>query len=218
MSNVRGSFENELNEVRNEIIQMGNDVHDAFLSSLEGLRSGDAQKQAAVIEEDKNINALELKINEKVTFMIAKEQPVASDLRKLIVALKISSDLERVGDLAVDIAKSSQRLVTNELEDRKKQLLKIAKIAQMMLADALQAYFQQDVVQAQKIAVMDDSVDQMYGEFIRELFHFESSKEKLSQVTNLAFIGRYIERIADYATNLAEWVVYEVNGQYFDLN
>lgn len=215
---VRSSYEIALNEVKSHIMKMGKDVEQALQLALEGLGNDDAKKLETVIKEDRKINEQELKINEKVTLMIAKQQPVATDLRRLIVALKISSDLERIGDLTVDVSKISQRLSSFNVGESKERLLDIADVVQEMFAYALAAYYESDILQAQKIATMDDIVDKMYGEFIRDLFQASTGKEKVEQVTNLAFIGRYLERIADYATNLAEWVVYEVNGQYFDLN
>lgn len=217
---VRGTFETSLEELNTNILEMGEMVEDALELAISGFSEDNIEKLDKVIKEDIKINQYEININEKVTLMIAKQQPVAKDLRKVIVALKISSDLERVGDLAVDIAKVSKRLSDKEekFKQKKKELLAIAKVAQHMITDALDAYQEKDVLKSQKIAQLDDSVDKEYGTFIRELFKANPHSTSAEQITNLAFIGRYIERIADYATNLAEWVVYEANGQYFDLN
>ena len=217
---VRGTFETSLEELNTNILEMGEMVENALELAISGFSEDNISKLDTVIKEDIKINQYEININEKVTLMIAKQQPVAKDLRKVIVALKISSDLERVGDLAVDIAKVSKRLSDKDkqFEVKKKELLAIAKVAQHMITDALDAYQEKDVLKSQKIAHQDDSVDKEYGTFIRELFKANTHPTSAEQITNLAFIGRYIERIADYATNLAEWVVYEANGQYFDLN
>ncbi|WP_209121963.1 phosphate signaling complex protein PhoU [Alkalihalobacillus sp. BA299] len=215
---ARESFEIELKQIKAKILEMGQVVEMALQQSLDAFRDNDHNEMNAVIKNDRKINQFELRINETVTLLIAKQQPVASDLRKLIVALKISSDLERIGDLAVDIAKIGKRVEPSELDIYRKQLLEISKKATEMLSSALAAYYHSDVLKAQKIASLDDQVDQMYGEFIQKLFKIETSNKRVKIITNLAFIGRYIERIADYATNLAECIVYEVNGQYFDLN
>lgn len=212
---VRGSFEMALSDLKVSIVNMGKEVEQALQTALLAFLENDEALMDQVIKADTKINQLEMAINDKVTLMIAKQQPVASDLRKAIVALKISSDLERVGDLTVDIAKVSKRLSNVSKED-KKHLLLIAEIAKEMLTVSIQAYIDKDILQAQKIAQEDDKVDKLYGEFIKALF--QSQTHKAEEVINLAFIGRYIERIADYATNLAEWVVYEVNGKHFDLN
>lgn len=171
-----------------------------------------------IIEHDHLINQLEIGMHDKVTLLISKQQPVATDLRKLIVALKVSSDLERVADLVVDIAKQSQRMKEQGLVSFKEKLETMFSIAEAMMHDALKAYEASDMLLAQKVAMQDDRVDDLYGKIIRELFQLDNSDVEIDQVTQLAFVGRYIERIADYATNLSEWVVYEVNGKHFDLN
>ncbi len=216
---VRNNFEHALEEVKVQIVTMGEEVKKSLDSVLEGFTTNNLETLEGVIHHDPTINGMELHINEMVTLMIAKQQPVASDLRKLIVALKISSDLERVGDLTVDIAKNSIRVKHSYIEESKEELLSIASRAQDMLSNALDAYQNLDVLGAQKIAQMDDVVDAMYSNFIKDLMKkANSASTSAEELLQLAFIGRYVERIADYATNLAEWVVYEVNGQYFDLN
>lgn len=215
---VRSTFESSLNELKENIIEMAEQVTNAFDLSMKGYNDNDEQLLETVIRNDKKINECEIEINEKVTLMIAKQQPVATDLRRIIVALKISSDLERIGDLAVDIAKTARRLNAAGLTDFKPQLTDMANIAKTMLLDAMTAYKERDILESQKIANLDDDVDKKYKEFIQNLFHLNMNNVSSEIITLHAFIGRYIERIADHATNLAEWVVYEVNGQYFDLN
>ncbi|WP_096198889.1 phosphate signaling complex protein PhoU [Bacillus sp. FJAT-45350] len=215
---VRETFELALKDLRLSIIAMGHEVEKVLHQVIDAFEQNNENILNDVIKNDPRINHLELLINERVTLMIAKQQPVATDLRKLIVALKISSDLERVGDLAVDIAKVSKRLQVNSLGEQRERLLEIADVAKNMISSALEAYLHSDVLKAQKIATLDDKVDTMFGEFVRGIFQQGKEVDVAEQITNLAFIARYIERIADYATNLAEWVVYEVNGQHFDLN
>ncbi len=215
---IRGGFESELKEIKSKILEMGQVVEMALQRSIDSFKVNDHIGMDEVIRNDHKINQFELNINESVTLLIAKQQPVASDLRKLIVALKISSDLERIGDLAVDIAKVGKRVRPSDLKEYRSQLISISQRATEMLSSAIAAYYHSDILKAQKIANLDDTVDRMYGEFIQSLFKLESNSRQVENVINLAFIGRYIERIADYATNLAECIVYEVNGQYFDLN
>ncbi|OLO40563.1 phosphate transport system regulatory protein PhoU [Alkalihalophilus pseudofirmus] len=215
---IRGGFESELKEIKSKILEMGQVVEMALQRSIDSFKVNDHIGMDEVIRNDHKINQFELNINESVTLLIAKQQPVASDLRKLIVALKISSDLERIGDLAVDIAKVGKRVRPSDLIDYRNQLISISQRATEMLSRAIAAYYHSDILKAQMVANLDDTVDRMYGEFIQSLFKLESNSSQVENVINLAFIGRYIERIADYATNLAECIVYEVNGQYFDLN
>ncbi len=215
---VRSTFESSLNELKEDIITMTNQVSEAFELALKGFIEDDEKLLDSVIVNDKNINEFEIAINEKITLMIAKQQPVATDLRRIIVALKISNDLERIGDLAVDIAKTAKRLNGERIDEFSQKLIDMSATTKKMLQDAMTAFKNRDILESQKIASLDDTVDKEYKEYIHELFHLKVNTYGAELITLHAFIGRYIERIADHATNLAEWVVYEVNGQYFDLN
>ncbi len=198
---------------------MGKQVQKILDELIKAFSLFDNKVMEAIIINDVFINQKELELHDKVTILISTQQPVATDLRKLIVVLKISSDLERVADLAVDIAKQSKRLIKECLIPYQDKLLTMFVLAQDMIQRSLHSFELSDLLYAQKIAVLDDKVDFLYGELIKDLFN--TSKQhgiEVGQVTQLAFIGRYIERIADYATNLAEWVIYEVNGKHFDLN
>ncbi|SDZ03527.1 phosphate transport system protein [Evansella caseinilytica] len=217
---IRGHFVSELSTLKAEIMELGALAEDAFDMTLDAIRTKHDGKLDEVIENDKAINELELTINEKATLMIAKQQPVASDLRRIIVCLKVSSDLERMGDLSVDMAKAAKRLQDREdLAVFEKELLAIAAKAKVMVQSVLIAYRDANILEAQKIAAMDDEVDRAYGEFVKSLFEVVAVETGLTeQITQMAFISRYIERIADYCTNIAEWIIYEVNGKRFDLN
>lgn len=217
---VRENFNLEMIELKEEIKLLGSMVEKAFLETMDAFHNKDHAKFEQIIEDDKYINAIELDINEKATLLIAKQQPVASDLRKIIVALKVSSDLERMGDLAVDMAKAAERLHDSEKFDAYEiSLLEMANKARVMLKKVLIAYKESRVIDAQHVASMDDVVDAAYGEFIRKIIHVTiTDKSDIEHITQMTFIARYIERIADYCTNISEWIIYEVNGQRFDLN
>lgn len=217
---MRESFLGELTDLKEEIMLLGSMVERAFKETMNAFHTKDYTKLDRIIDNDQNINALELEINEKATLLIAKQQPVASDLRKIIVSLKVSSDLERMGDLAVDMAKAADRIHHSaKFEEYEISLIQMAEKAQSMMKSVLKAYRDSQVIDAQHIASLDDDVDTAYGEFIRGIFNVNiTSKDDTEYVTQMAFIARYIERIADYCTNIAEWIIYEVNGQRFDLN
>ena len=212
------SFHFQLDNVKQELLDMGEQVETVLSEIIKGFTSSDIDLLERIIKDDYKINQVELALHDKVTLLISKQQPVATDLRKLIVVLKISSDLERVADLAVDMAKQSRRLKKDSLVVYQDKLMTMFTLAKEMIRKSLESFEQSDIMMAQKIASMDDKVDSLYGEFIRDLFKLSPEQIEVDQITQLAFIGRYIERIADYATNIAEWVVYEVNGKHFDLN
>ncbi|MFD2705148.1 phosphate signaling complex protein PhoU [Salibacterium lacus] len=214
---VRGTYEQELVQLKDDISSMGEDVIAAFRQALHLLENHDDEKIEALIEGDSSINQTELQIHDEATMMIARQQPVATDLRTTIVALKVSSDLERVADLAVDIVKAAKRMEQERNENEIQEIREMADVAEEMLHEALIAYQNRDLMRAQRIATLDDTVDRKYKHYIQRLFTL-SDETNAEQTTQLAFIGRYVERIADYATNLAEWIVYESNGKHFDLN
>ncbi|MCR6095681.1 phosphate signaling complex protein PhoU [Salipaludibacillus agaradhaerens] len=217
---TRETFETNLAELKEDIMFLGTMVEKAFEATIDAVVHADEGKFDDIISNDKYINELELEINEKATLLIAKQQPVASDLRKIIVTLKVSSDLERMGDLTVDMAKAAKRIEDREKVDNyMEDLLAMAEKAQDMLRKVLAAYRASDVIKAQLIASLDDEIDAAYGDFVQSIFKMAiAGHDSPEYITQMAFISRYIERIADYSTNIAEWIVYEVNGQRFDLN
>ncbi|MFC0469384.1 phosphate signaling complex protein PhoU [Halalkalibacter kiskunsagensis] len=215
---VRESFHSQLDLVKQQLLDMGTRVCGVIDLMIHAFASSEASVMEKIITHDYQINQLEIGVHDQVTLLISRQQPVATDLRKLIVALKISSDLERVADLVVDVAKQAKRIKKDSLLTFQVKIVAMFTMAQEMITKSLEAYRQSNLLMAQKIATMDDKVDDLYGEIIRELFKMDSDQIEVDQVTQLAFIGRYIERIADYATNIAEWAVYEVNGKHFDLN
>lgn len=216
---VRKAYEQDLTYLKQEILDMGKHVKYAFEQSLLALKTNDNQSLAReIVTDDKNINSIELKIMDAATLTIAKQQPVATDLRRCIVALKMASDLERMADIAVDIAKASARLSENRSREDIDQLIDMAEIAKQMFNQAMEAYEDQELMHAQRVASLDDHVDSKYKLFIQKQLRQNADEVLLEDITQLSFIGRYIERFADHTTNLAEWVVYEVNGHHFDLN
>ncbi|NJP36779.1 phosphate signaling complex protein PhoU [Alkalicoccus luteus] len=213
---IRNTFMTELEQLKQDITALGKDIQQAFHSVYDAMAENCVPALKDLIDADDAINAKELEINEQATLVIAKQQPVASDLRHIIVCLKISSDLERMGDLSVDMAKAYMHMSSREaFLAYKEDLDKIQASVTVMIDRVLEAYASLDVLKAQQIAGMDDEIDRAYGELVKALFKSDYSADQTAQ---LAFIARYMERIGDYCTNIAEWIIYEVNGKRFDLN
>lgn len=216
---ARETFDAQLKELKDELLMLGKMAEDALDDAIQALKEQDVEKALRIIDSDYKINDLEEEINDKSIWMIAKEQPVAIDLRRLITALKISTDVERVGDLAVNIAKSVIRIGDEPLIKPLEDIPKMASIAQKMINDVLQAYFDEDVAKAKAIADVDDEVDQLYGKLIKELLAMMTKRpESIAQITQLSFVCRHIERVADHATNISENIIYLVKGKRYDLN
>lgn len=216
---VRTSFDADLNALREKLLVMVEKSQKAIDNAVLALKEQDLEKAKEIIAADIEINKLEQDINERAIALIAKQAPVASDLRRIIVALKISSDVERIGDLAVNIAKSTLHIGKESLIKPIVEIPKMADIVKEMLSDAVEAFWSDDVALAKKIADRDDQVDEMYGALVKELLALMTENPKyIPQITQLSFICRYLERVGDHVTNIAENIIFKVKGVRYDLN
>lgn len=202
---VREKFDTELHSTQDQLIQLSTMAVKALGKSIDALLNHDVDAALQVIEDDIHINRLEEELNDRVILLIAKQSPVATDLRRLIVMIKVATDMERVGDYAVNIAKDTIRLGKEEHVPVIAQIEKMHRLAATMLMKVIEAFVEEDVAKAKEIADLDDQVDALYGEVLTQLMLAGGENPaQISQVTQLAFIGRYMERAADHATNIAE--------------
>ncbi|MCH6268849.1 MULTISPECIES: phosphate signaling complex protein PhoU [Neobacillus] len=217
--NTRSYFDTHLKQLKNMLIEMARKSEDAIKESIDTLIQQDIDRANEIIENDSTIDELEHEINNKAIILIAKESPVARDLRKIIVALKISSEVERIADNAVNIAKSTLHIGKEKHIKEIVDIPKMMDLALEMLSDSLNAFLSEDVEMAKKCAEKDDKVDEMYGILIKELMGYvQKYPDHINQINQLAFVCRYIERIADHSTNISEHVIYLVTGERYDLN
>ncbi|KAA8999737.1 phosphate signaling complex protein PhoU [Paenibacillus spiritus] len=215
----RKEFDKDLEELRLLLRQMGEHVTDALDGAVRSLQQQDAAKAQEIVQADARLNAMEEKIMDIGSRLIVTQQPVAKDLRRIIVAFKISSDLERMGDLALDVAKVTLRLQDQPLIKPLVDIPRMAELVRVMTDEAITAYLDENTDLACKMAQDDDQVDHLYSEMINELYGYMVEKpETVAQAMLLTLVGRYIERIADHATNIGESVVYLVTGKRPDLN
>lgn len=216
---VRESFDKELNELTNKLLELGNLAGKALERSMEALVNKDIDLALEVIEDDVHINHLEEEINDDAIILIARQSPVARDLRKIIVAIKISADVERMADHAVNIAKETIRIGKNPHGLSYDGLITLSNYAQEMLTLALKAFIDNDTVLAKKLADMDDQVDDLYAKLVKEYTGESSEKQEMQTIaTHLSFVARFLERFADHATNISEGIFYLVKGIRYDLN
>ncbi|RIX46523.1 phosphate transport system regulatory protein PhoU [Paenibacillus nanensis] len=216
---VRKEFDSGLEKLHQLIIEMGNFVENALAESMEALKTTDVERAKAVIAKDPSLNQMEEKITELGSKLIATQQPVAKDLRRILASFKIASDLERMGDLAVDVAKVVLRLDGQELIKPLIDLPRMAEIVQQMTYESIQSFIQENVDLAYKMSKDDDQVDALYGQITRELYSLMMENPRnITQSSLLSFVGRYLERFGDHATNIGESVVYLVTGSRPDLN
>ena len=207
-------YEDELNRLREKILLLGARVEQGISSSIKALIERDDALAKATMLADHDINRLEMENDELCLRVLARRQPVASDLRFITTALKIVTDLERIGDLAVNIC---ERVIELNQEPPLKPYVDLpvmAEAAQAMVRDALDAFVNRDPTKAEAIMQRDNVVDQYYAQIFRELLtYMMENPRNIYRATRLQSIGKYLERVADHATNLAEMVVFMVKGQ-----
>ncbi|TNJ62821.1 phosphate signaling complex protein PhoU [Paenibacillus hemerocallicola] len=215
----RQNFDSSLNELRKELIDMGGKVEQAIVKSVQSLKDGNLDLAREVIAGDALVNAIEEHIDDIGTRLIATQQPVAKDLRRILIAFRMASDLERMADLAVDIAKVTLRIGEEPLIKPLVDIPRMAEIVQKMTRDSIESYVNENVDLAYRMAKMDDDVDHLHSQILRELFVFMVDNPKtVNQSLLICFVSRYLERMADHATNIGESVVYLVKGKRPDLN
>lgn len=216
---TRNLFESNLNKVKEDLLQMSGLVERVLKEAITSLVNGDIKLAHSIVTEDETINQLEFQIEKEAIQLIATQQPVAKDLRKLISAIKIASELERMGDLSVDIAKTTIRLNGQKLIKPLIDIPKMASLAQQMVKESIDSYLLEDVEAARKMAELDHEVDALFSKVVRELHVLAGNDSSIvDQTTALAFVARYIERIGDHATNIGESVIYLVTAVKPELN
>ena len=207
-------FEKELTDLKGTVLKLGSMVEKAISDSIKSLVERNSKLAADVIDKDTEVNALDVEIDEECIRLIALRQPRAGDLRLITTAMKITTDLERIGDLAVDV--SERALELNEEPQLKPyiDIPRMAEIAQGMVRDALDAFVKRDSALARDVLTRDDLVDNLNWQVFNELLFFMIQDPKtVSRAVKITYVSKYIERIADHATNIAEMVVYLVEGK-----
>lgn len=215
----RPGFHQSLELLQKELLQMGSSVENLIHSAVESLSKLDEQQAQQVIKDDDMIDDYLTRIDELSLRLIALQQPMASDLRIIGTALKIATDLERIADHAVDIAKITIRFAGEELVKPLEVIPEMADIAKEMLRESLMAYTERDVHLAAALAEKDDRVDKLYSSVMQEIIGMMNSEYSRNwQLTHLLFVAHYLERVADHTTNIGEGVIYMVTGKRKDLN
>jgi phosphate transport system protein len=216
---TRTSFDQSLKALQQDILHMGSLVEVAIAQAVEALAKQDIELAQKVIDGDALIDDLEDKIDALCLRLIATQQPMAKDLRRISAGLKIITDLERMADYAEDIAKVAKKIAHQPLIKPLIDIPRMAHLAQKMVKEALDAYVKENAELAYQMAKDDDQVDSLHNQVFRELLVYMMEDPKtISQATYLLFVSRYLERIADHATNIGEDVIYLVTGERKELN
>jgi phosphate transport system protein len=216
---TRLHFHKALQELHQDILKMGTMVEEALKKALTAFISLRIDLANQIIIEDEEINRMELTIEDKCTFLISTEQPVATDLREILTCLKIGSHLERIGDHAVHLAKSVIRIHPEPNIISKDLFKQMGDNAIDMLHEALSAFIKKNPEKAKNIAKRDDEIDALHFMIIKDLVaSMHKKKDYIEQGNSLIFASRFLERVGDHATNICECVVFSSNGKHVELN
>ncbi len=208
-------FDEELKSLQSEILKMAVLSQEAIYNSIEALKRLDGAKAKMVIDEDNLIDGLELAVDEHCIDLIARYQPMAGDLRFITTGMKINADLERIADLAVDVCQRVLELVDKPLLKPLVDIPKLSIVSQNMVRDAIDAFIKRDVELARRVVLSDAEADKLRNLVQDELINDYMAKDPAtaSRAVPLLLIARYLERICDHATNIAEDVVYMVQAK-----
>ncbi|MDD4977085.1 MAG: phosphate signaling complex protein PhoU [Gallionella sp.] len=213
---ISKQFDTELESIRASVLQMGGLVESQIKSAVESLVKSDVNLMTRVIAEDHRVNAMEVKIDEACSQMIARRQPTAGDLRLIMTVVKTITDLERIGDEAEKIARMAKMLSQKNVlsKPRYHEIERASEIAVDMLRKALDAFARLDVVMAAQVVRQDDQVDEEFRGIMRYLITFMMEDPRtISTALEILFVAKAIERIGDHAQNMAEYVIYMVKGR-----
>ena len=207
-------FQEELDHLKTRLLEMGGLAEDRVRAAVESLVTRDTDMVAEVLTGDAPINQLHIEIDSRCFTLLALHQPMAVDLRAIVAAVKINTDLERVGDLAINIAEAATRYLKHPPVKELIDIPRMATIAQGMLRDALDAYVRRDTGMAQAVLNEDDALDALKTQVFRELLSYMlSDPSKIEPALDLILISRHLERIGDHATNVAEDVIFMVTAR-----
>ena len=211
---VHRHFHDELSHVKVRLLTMSGEAEAALGLAVDALLERDEEKARRVIAGDRIIDSMEVEIEEQCINLLALQQPMARDLRMLTSALKIANDLERVGDHAVNIAQSAERLVQARPIAPEPEIVEMARLARDMLSDALEAFIRGDAAAGREICRRDDKVDALHRSVFRILLtHMMEDPHMIGAGMELFLVSRNLERVADLATNIGEDVVFLVEGK-----
>jgi phosphate transport system protein len=213
---VRVEFQKEMHELHEQIIRMGAAVEQAIGRAVEALITLDVKLAQEVIDGDDMIDEMEREIDRKCISLIALQQPVARDLRDVTSNLKLITDLERIADHATDICKLVQDIAESKYElIVPHDVVVLADMTRAMIKAALDSYVSRDRAQAEKTIRMDRSINNVYHQLKRYLVHqMEVDKAHVASLADLLMIAKYFERAGDHAQNVAEWVIYYIDGRH----
>ena len=212
---MRNKFDEQLHELNKEMIQMGNKIILSIKMAIEALISRDEKKAKSIMDGDSEIDHLQKKIEAICFNLLIQQQPVAKDLRTVTAAMKMVTDMERIGDHAADISELTLCMAGKPYVKKLEHIQKMAKETMLMLVSSIEAYVNSDEKKAKCVIDHDDVVDELFVTVKSELIkiiHEDAANGE--QACDLLMVAKYLERIGDHATNISEWVLFSINGSY----
>jgi phosphate transport system protein len=208
------AYEDELAHLRTAVLEMGGLVEDQIAQAIRALTERDRALARSVIERDHTVNRLDVEIDDHCIRLLALRQPAARDLRLITTALKITTDLERIGDSAGHIAERALELIDEPLIKPYIDIPRMADLARDMVHKSLDAFVREDVDLALAVCNADDAIDKLHAQLFRELLSFMvEDPHKISGAMRVLFVSKSLERVGDHATNIAEMVIFMVKGR-----
>ncbi len=216
---MRNRFDQQLELLNSELTQMGCLIEQAIEIAVSALVNQDVEKANQAIKFDDEIDQKEKDIETLCMKLLLQQQPVAKDLRLISAALKMITDMERIGDHAQDISEITILLADKPYFNNLKFILDMAKETVVMVVNSINAFVERDIDIAEEVTVHDDIIDDLFVQLKKEIIDIiGTNPEYAEQATDLLMIGKYFERIGDHATNIAEWVIFSINGIHEDKN
>lgn len=219
MSSLREWFDIDLNELNKEILKMGGIIEEQIYEAVQSLANRDINLAEKVIRRDDQVDELHQIIEDKGIGLVIREQPIAKDLRTIFAGIKLVTDLERISDIAVNIARISKRMLTGEYVKPLIDIPRMANMVQNILKLALDSYVKRDVRMAESLVAMEEEIDHLYSKIFQELVVIMQENPKtVPHAVQLIMVARQLERIGDHCTNIGEMVVYLEKGKRVKLN
>lgn len=213
---IRNRFDKELDLLNDELIEMGNLIESAIRAAITALKEQNVDLAKRIVENDKEVDDMERAIEQRCLRLLLQQQPVARDLRLISSALKMITDMERIGDQAADISEISIRLSN---ETYLKELIHIPQMAEAaikMVKISIDSFVRKDIELVKEVISYDDTVDQLFDIIKNELVDLvREDRDSKEQVIDLLMIAKYLERIGDHAQNIAEWVYFAIKGEHY---
>lgn len=215
--NMRNRFDRQLVQLNNELIEMGGMIEKAISDTVKALVNQDIELASNVIEYDEEIDHQEREIEQLCLKLLLQQQPVAKDLRLISAALKMITDMERIGDHATDISEITIELSKESYIKKLDHIQQMSKETMVMLVQSVEAFVNKDMDKARTVIVHDDVVDDLFNKVKAELIAMiHEDVNAGEQASDLLMAAKYFERIGDHATNISEWVIFSITGQHPD--